>query len=308
MPRTPKSGLMNPTGPTDPSAASPLAEQMRRDSAASRQALDSFGLTPESYASISERASMVQQHLVERGAGHAAARLGRLVAVVQGAVEKPSDDLSTRGRAYLALLDSILMQSLAEESQSPRLLARLDAEARRLDAGEAGAMALLTVAGMCAEIGAKVSPKLDGPVPVEWQRWRFGLVAASAPDAASISARAAGAIEDLRASRMPGLVVMDLAQPACPEQRPLRVAHPQAGADELRARLDRLLADSRPELLRLCDRDHAIGVIGTAFMALHMVAAGQVAFITAYRFMPLIEAGDPRELKLAAFRRAFGDL
>ncbi len=312
MPRTKKSGSASQAGSGGtPKAhpATPLADQMRRDSAASRQALESFGLTPESYANITERAGLIQRELSQRGAAHAAARLERLTAVIHAALDAPSDDLAARGHTYLALLDSMLMQSLAEESESPRWLARLDAEARRLEAGEAGAsLALLTVAGMCAAMGARVSPKPDGPISVEWQRWRFGLVATSAADAKSIPARASAAINTLKRAQMPGLVVLDLAQPVCPEQRPLRVAHPQAGADELRGRLDRLLADARPALLGSCDRDHAIGVIGAAFMAMHMVAAGQVAFITAYRFMPLIEAGDPREARLAAFRRGFGDL
>jgi len=312
MPRPQRPGsvsIASPVVAAEAPAVTPLADQMRRDSAASREALESFGLSPESYATLTQRAESYRHELSERGATHAAARLERLASLVNTALEAPSDDLAARGQTYLALLDTVLMQSLAEESDSPRWLARLDAESRRLEAGDPGAsLALLTVAGMCAEMGARVSPKPDGPIPVEWQRWRFGLVAASATDAASIPPRAAGAIENLKAAQMPGLVVLDLAQPACPEQRPLRVAHPQAGADELRGRLDRLLAEARPALLESCDRDHAIGVIGTAFMALHMVAAGQVAFITAYRFMPLIEAGDPREARLAAFRRGFGGL
>jgi len=104
------------------------------------------------------------------------------------------------------------------------------------------------------------------------------------------------------------LVVLDLAEAVCPEQRPLRASHPDAGAAELRARLDRLLQDARPAILQQCDRDHAIGVVGAAFLSLHLVTANQVAFITAYRMMSLLENADPREVKLGKFRRAFGDL
>lgn len=309
MPRTQKQEPTSKSAITAPDAPPPLAAQMRRDSEAAREALGSFGLTPESYAQVIERAVAVGAELRERGAAHAAARLDRLIARVNAVLEAPSSDLAARGQAYLALLDTMLVQSLAHEADSPKSLARLDGESQRLDAGDPGAsLALLTVAGMCAEMGARVTPPPEGPILVEWQKWRFGLVSAGSPDAGSIVPRVAASVNTLKQHRMPGLVVLDLAQPACPEQRPIRVAHPQAGASELRERLDRLLNDARRPLIEACDRDHAIGVVGTAFMALHIVSANQMAFITAYRFMPLVEAGDPREAKLAAFRRAFGDL
>ena len=107
---------------------------------------------------------------------------------------------------------------------------------------------------------------------------------------------------------MPGLVVLDLAESACPEQRPLRANHPDDGAGELRARLDRILQGARAATLEVCDRDFAIGVVGTAFLALHLFASGQVAFITAYRMMSLLDETDPREKKFGEFRRKFGDL
>lgn len=290
-------------------AAPPLADQMRRESAESHQALEAFGLTPESYASLTAQAAELEKVLRDSGVGHAADRLRRLSGIVAAALEHAPSDLNARGRAYLALLDSILMQSLATEAPSPKWLNRLNEESRRMDAGhDAASLALLTVAGMCAEIGAKVTPPPEGPIPIEWQGWRFGLVATQAPDAASIVPRVADAVGALRAARMPGLVVIDLAQPVCPEQRPLRASHPDAGAAELRARLDRLLQDARPGLVEACDRDHTLGVIGTAFLALQLVTSDQMAFITAYRFMSLLEPSDPREIKLTTFRERFGDL
>lgn len=303
-----------PTPTTPPTADAPLADQMRRDSAAARQALESFGLSPESYDALTARSLELQAQLRDAGAAHAADRLGRLASTVAHAVESPEADPQARGLAYLALLDSVLTQSIASEAPGPKWLRRLDLESKRLEAAPsapelaAPTLALLTVASMCADIGAKVSPPPEGPIPIEWRGWRFGLVAAHAPDAASIALRAAAAVEALRDARMPGLVIIDLAQPVCPEQRPLRASHPDAGAAELRARLDRLLQDARPAIIAACDADHAIGVIGAAFLALHLVTANQVAFITAYRFMSLLEPFDPRERKLTEFRRRFGDL
>lgn len=310
MPRDPSRTSPPATAPAESqSPAAPLAAQLKRESAASHEALESFGLSPESYEGITQRLAESHAELLEAGATRAAARLQRLTTVVAQALAAPASDLEARGRAYLAMLDSVLLQSIAAEAPGPKWIQRLDSEAAAVEADDStGSLALLTVAGMCADVGAKVAPAPTGPITVEWKGWRFGLVAAHAPDTASIPTRVAAGVETLRAARMPGLVVLDLAQPVCPEQRPLRAAHPDAGAAELRARLDRILHDSRAAIVAACDRDHAVGVIGAAFLAVHLVVANQMAFLTAYRFMSLLDPADPREHTLGQFRRRFGDL
>ena len=301
--------MARPQEPAEPASPPPLAEQMRREATSSREALASFGFAPESYGALLDRASQCQADLARAGAVHAARRLERLTEVLSRALSAPASDLEARGRAYLAMLEGVLLQSLASDASSARWRARLDQECLALEEGRPGAsLALLTAAGLASDAGATVTPSLSGPIPVTWQRWRFSLVAAQALDAASIPARVAEAVERLRQARTPGLVVLDLGEPVCPERRPLRASHPDAGAAELRARIDRLLQEARAGIVAACDRDLAIGVIGAAFLSLHLVTANQVAFVTAYRMMSLLGEGDPRERKLGLFRRAFGDL
>jgi hypothetical protein len=292
----------------DPDAA-PLSARMRHDAQAARESLAAFGFSPEAYESILERAAATHGVLTGSRALHAANRLTRLIGAFEAAINAPVSDPAARGRAYLALLDTVLLQSLVAEAASPKWIARIDRECARLEEGRPDAsLALLTVAGMAAESGATVTPHESGAIVVTFKAWRLGLVAAHAPSADAIPARVADGVARLKAARLPGMVVLDLAEAVCPEQRPLRATHPDAGAGELRARLDRLLQDSRQPIRAACDPDYAVGVVGAAFLALHLVSADQVAFLTAYRMMSLLDPADPRERKLGALREAFGDL
>jgi hypothetical protein len=282
---------------------------MRQDAQAAREALASFGFSPEAYESILDQAAGIHGALTGLHATRAADRLGRLITTVESAIHAPVSDPGARGRAYLALLDAILLQSLVAEAASPKWLARIDQECGRLEEGRPDAsLAVLTVAGMAEDAGATAAIGASGVLTVTYKGWRIGLVGAHAPSADVIPARVADGVARLKGERLPGMVVLDLAESACPEQRPLRATHPDAGAAELRTRLDRLLQDSREAIRGACDPDHAIGVVGTAFLALHLVSADQVAFITAYRMMSLLDPTDPRERKLGTFREAFGDL
>ena len=152
----------------------------------------------------------------------AADRLDGLARVVTEALDAPVSDLAARGRAYLALLDSVLIASFVAEAPGPRWLERLDADLTPApDDTTSGVLGLHSVARLCAHAGARVVPPPHGPIPVEWQGWRFGIVAAPATaaathDAAPLADRIPPAVDQLRAARLPGLIVADATREVCP--------------------------------------------------------------------------------------------
>ena len=289
----------------------PLKAQLLKASADMHAALADFGFQPESFDSIITQTLDRAARLRAAHAPAAADRLESLCAEFRDALALSADP-DARGRAYLALLESTLIGVNASEAAGPRWLAALDRHCASLSEPSAtptaGGLTLLTVAQMCIDIGAKATPPAGGMVRIEWQGWRLALVPAAAETPDQIAPAVARAADVLRSARTPGLIVLDLSQPVCPERRALRAVHPDDGAAELRARLDRLLQDAKPGIKASANLDHALGVIGCAFLSLHLVAAAQVAFITAYRFMSLLDPADPREHKLARFRVRFGDL
>lgn len=300
------------TAASTEAAAGGLPARAQAQTDAARESLEAFGLSPASYDDLIARSRAQEASLRRRGHLMAADRLDGLARVVTEALDAPVSDLAARGRAYLALLDSVLIASFVAEAPGPRWLERLDADLTPApDDTTSGVLGLHSVARLCAHAGARVVPPPHGPIPVEWQGWRFGIVAAPATaaathDAAPLADRIPPAVDQLRAARLPGLIVADATREVCPEQRPLRASHPDAGAQELRHRLDAMLQRSRPALAAACDRDHILGVIGAAFMALHIVPSNQVVFLTAHRLMPLVEPGDPRAASLGRFARRFG--
>ncbi|MEZ6234542.1 MAG: hypothetical protein R3B68_10170 [Phycisphaerales bacterium] len=286
-----------------------LSEQMRKASAEAREHLGAFGLSADSYDGLLRMSGDAEASLRERGALRAAARLDALRGTFAAALERPTDDLEARGEAYLSLLESVLIASLGNETESPAWSARLD-RAFADGAPGVGELSLLTTAGMCRDVGASIeaarTPETDdGLLRVMWRKWRFGLAPAAAGEADAIAPGVREAGERLRAARLAGLVSVDLAGAVCPERRPVRATHADAGAAELRDRLDRLLRGARASLIGTCDRDHVLGVVGSAFLAVHIVPNDQVAFITAYRFMSLMDPSDPRERTLGRLRDAF---